>query len=86
MDKETELAYLKSILASSQDIVNVLETISAQFKSMEKASTGLGSTEVWQVDMVTVFKNWSTVFELTSKASSDDVTIITIPEKDSKSS
>lgn len=41
MDKETELAYLKSILASSHDIVNVLETIASQFKSMEKASKGI---------------------------------------------
>lgn len=38
MDKETELAYLKNLLASSKDIVNVLETISAQFKSMEQSS------------------------------------------------
>ena len=38
MDKETELAYLKNLLASSKDVVNVLETISAQFKSMEQSS------------------------------------------------
>lgn len=38
MDKETELAYLKNLLASSQDVVNVLETIAAQFKSMEQSS------------------------------------------------
>ena len=86
MDKETELAYLKNILASSQDIVNVLETISTQFKSMEKASTGMSPIELSCIDMVTIFENWSTVFELSSKSSSDDVTIITIPEKDSKSS
>ena len=86
MDKETELAYLKNILASSQDIVNVLETISTQFKSMEKASTGMSRIELSCIDMVTIFENWSTVFELSSKSSSDDVTIITIPEKDSKSS
>ena len=40
MDKETELAYLKSIVASSHDMVNVLETIATQFKSMEKATNG----------------------------------------------
>lgn len=39
MDKETELAYLKAVAASSQDVVNVLETIAAQFKSMEEATT-----------------------------------------------
>lgn len=38
MDKETELTYLKNLLASSKDVVNVLETISAQFKSMEQSS------------------------------------------------
>ena len=38
MDKDTELAYLKNLLASSKDVVNVLETISAQFKSMEQSS------------------------------------------------
>ena len=31
--------------------------------------------------MVTVFENWSTVFSLASKSASDDVTVITIPEK-----
>lgn len=41
MDKETELAYLKAVAASSQDVVNVLETIAAQFKSMEEATTRL---------------------------------------------
>ena len=41
MDKETELEYLKNILASSNDLVNILEIIATQFKSMEKASNGI---------------------------------------------
>ena len=68
MDKETELAYLKSIVASSHDMVNVLETIATQFKSMEKATNG-------------IITNWSTVFNLSSKPSSDEIRIITVPTK-----
>lgn len=47
MDKETELAYLKAVAASSQDVVNVLETIAAQFKSMEEATTRLHELLRW---------------------------------------
>lgn len=31
--------------------------------------------------MVTVFENWSTVFNLSSKPSSDEIRIITVPTK-----
>lgn len=83
MDKETELAYLKSILASSHDIVNVLETIASQFKSMEKASKGTDiEFAMTFLDMVTVFDNWSTVFSLASKPASDDISILTVPSKE----
>ena len=81
MDKETELAYLKNLLASSQDVVNVLETIAAQFKSMEQSSQSTSQSCIRsRVDMVTVFNNWSTVFSLASKAQAGDVTVVTIPD------
>ena len=82
MDKETELAYLRSIVASSHDMVNVLETIATQFKSMEKATNGnIINCIFLLIDMVTVFENWSTVFNLSSKPSSDEIRIITVPTK-----
>lgn len=32
-------------------------------------------------DMVRVFENWSTVFDLAIRPTTDDTTVITIPEK-----
>ena len=58
MDKETELAYLKAVAASSQDVVNVLETIAAQFKSMEEATTRLG------LSLTLIFRYGASVREL----------------------
>ena len=81
MNKETELAYLNTILGSANDILTVLKHMESQFQSMEERSAGTTDKRYWIIDMVTVFENWSTVFSLASKSASDDVSVITIPEK-----
>ena len=81
MNKETELAYLNTILGSANDILTVLKHMESQFQSMEERSAGTTGKWYLIIDMVTVFENWSTVFSLASKSTSDDVSVITIPEK-----
>ena len=40
MNKETELAYLNTILGSANDILTVLKHMESQFQSMEERSAG----------------------------------------------